>query len=137
MSKDDLPGEEEGWDPDDEKLDKKMMRKLLELTEKQIESFGRIQMHRPTPPPGFPGIGARIDSFEIRPISNGFLIRYWEMGKPLSAPVGYTAGFDNNPHQVEAFVGTVSDVIPHLEKAMGSMRAIFDLENGNRPLTAR
>jgi hypothetical protein len=121
MSKDDLP--DEGWNPEDEKLEKKFLKRLIELTEEQIKQAKAHAHDHSLEPLAF------MMTCEIRPVLNGFIIRYFVTtgfcpvaNKPPTAI--------STPKMVEAFAGNINDIIPHVLRAMQSMRVVADLSGG-------
>lgn len=148
MSLDDLP-EEEGWNPDDEKIGKKLLKRQLDIMDEVLrgmkeerEARGKQDMHQHgpdcTPPNPLGVIVAAItpsSNCQIRPISNGFIIRYLETKRVFSAGI---AGQPMTPavtipRLVEAFSVDADGLLPHIMAALESMRLIYDLERQNGP----
>jgi hypothetical protein len=114
---------DEGWNPEDEKLEKKFLKKLIELTEMQIKQAGAHQEHAR-------GALAFVTTCEIRPVSNGFIIKYLVVNEnrpdPKKPPTSISI-----PKLVEAFADNINDIIPHVSRAMQSMKAISDISGGS------
>jgi len=125
--------EDPGWSPDGERedvnLDRDFKKKFMKFADQLTHSMER-EVRSVIPPQGSPAgvpyVFGRF-SLEIRPISNGFIVRYIDM-KKVMAPNGQAVDV---PSSVEAFIDSAAGAVTHLEKAMAVMRKAFDTAPDN------
>lgn len=145
------PEGEEPWNPDDEKIEKKYLKKVIELIDRQMKREDDVERKkkvldqrldarivRGLPPP--PGVGAYMGlepNVTIRPIENGFLVIFQEIAHECeSAPMEHPRGSEIivpvSPivmvRQVEAFVRNEEEAAPLLKRAFDTLRKIREEE---------
>jgi hypothetical protein len=126
MSDDDLHGGE-GWSPEKEREDdpQHLLKKFMADGMEEMRKIGRQAMtphNHPIPPAGAYGVAVSLDSFEVRAIDNGFIIRFY-------SPRGIetSSGPMCAARPAEFFVKGLEDAGPYLAEAFGSIKTFFDL----------
>jgi hypothetical protein len=134
---------DEPWNPDDDKIEKKFLKKLMDKMDKdeekerkrEEESRQRLKTLQAISPRPMPGEGRVMygtgqyfgDLVLIRPIENGFLVSFNEvLGEPVMSDFVST-------RKVEVFVTDAAASLAVLKRAMTAVAAIHKLSQAPPP----
>lgn len=117
-----MADEDKPWDPEDEKLPDQVGKKLNEMLDMQLE---RMKKEGPGMGAQFLGPAIAINlSITIKPVENGFIIRWSDlMDPPPEAPPGTPPQFKSR----EVFAKDVEDALPYLKAAFESLNKLNKL----------